>query len=116
MKVKAKQQVTVNDLMVKIMKAKKIKGKEMAERLQRSESHVTQVTTTAKNHWFVTVKEFFEAMDEKFQVLDSDGNVFHVPGTISTIGQLRKHLKTFYFRFESNGWIFEIIPYQVWNE
>lgn len=115
-KQEVKAQSTINDLMVQVMKMKGISKTEIADRLQCSKSHVTQVTTTAQNHWISTVEEVFSAMNETIEFLDKDFKVFNVPGTISTIGQLRKHLGKFYIQFKSNGFIFEIVEKQTWNE
>jgi len=112
MEVKAK--ITVNDLMVKVMKGNNLTGKKLAEKWGHCEGHVTSVTKHAKNHWIETVTGFFEAADQPFTILNKQMKPFKVPGTITTMNQLRKKLGTFYFQFE-NGLVFEIIPYETWN-
>lgn len=109
-------EMTVNDLMSMVMRKKNTTGKELSKKMNCSESHVTQVLRNSKNHWIQTVTDFFNGLDEDFEILDKNKNPYSVPNTIVTMGQLRRATKDFYFKFKSNGHVYRIVPYENWNE
>lgn len=103
-------QLTINELMSLKMKRNNITQKMMAEKLGISEGSVSQLINVSKNHWIETVRSFFDAMNEPFEIIHK-GYVFTESSTVVTMGQLRKTLGSITLKF-GNGETFNIIPFK----
>jgi len=110
---KRRSEVTINELMSLIMNKKGISKKEVAEKLGKCETSVSQFVNRSANPWMVNIQDFFNAIDEPFDVVHK-GFVFHVPSTITTLGQLRKKVRDVYFRF-GNGKVYKVVENEPWN-